>query len=78
MEENFNSEKFFDKINQGSFMLLIFILVGFIFVGFGFFVYKQDLKLKDICTEEVRAVCIDFATSYKTVETKLRDAIPFL
>lgn len=69
MEENFDNENFFDKINQGPFMLLIFILVGFIFVGLGFFVYKQDLKLKDICTEEVNAVCIDFATSYKTVET---------
>ena len=65
MEENFNSENFFNKINQGPFMLLIFILVGFIFVGLGFFVYKQDLKLEDICTEEVDAVCIDFATSYK-------------
>ncbi len=69
MEENFNSENFFDKINQGPFILLIFILFGFIFVCSGFFVYKQDLKLKDICTEEVNAVCIDFATSYKTVKT---------
>ncbi len=59
-------------IKRTIFTFSLFILFGLIFTGLGYFILAHSQNIKNVCSEEVVAICTDFESTYTNNATNAR------